>query len=85
MAVVSLRDWVESRLSRRWSQWAREHPNLAAAINQAKLVELAVEQLRADARFREAMRLADLDEAKLAAAAGLLEQAERIVERSLKF
>ncbi|HEX7009112.1 MAG TPA: hypothetical protein VF184_03965 [Phycisphaeraceae bacterium] len=82
---MSLRNWVESRLSQRWSQWAREHPNLAAAIDRAKLVELAVEQLRADAQFREAMRLADLDEAKLAAAAGLLEQAQRVVERVLKF
>lgn len=76
-----LRDLVEQRLGQRWSEFAQAHPNLAQAIDQTRLVESAVRSLRDDPAFIEAMRAADLDEVKLAAAARVFELVERWVGR----
>lgn len=83
MMVTPLRDFVAERVRARWTEWSREHPHLAAAIDQTRLVESAVTQLRDDAQFADAMRQADLDEATLAAAAKVLAEAERVVGRVL--
>jgi len=74
-----LRDVVEERLNRRWSAFAEAHPHLAAVIDRTRLVESAVESLRQDPAFIAAMRDADLDEAKLAAAMRALDRAEAVV------
>ncbi|MCC7204876.1 MAG: hypothetical protein IT441_07330 [Phycisphaeraceae bacterium] len=81
MQTTALRDVVSQRLTSRWEAWAVDHPHLAAAIDRMKLIDSAVQSLREDAEFREAMRQADLDEAKLAAAARVLERIEGWVTR----
>lgn len=81
MQTTALRDVVSQKLGVRWEAWAVDHPHLAAAIDRMKLVESAVSSLREDREFQEAMRQADLDEAKLAAAARVLEQVEAWVTR----
>ncbi|MFW6059388.1 MAG: hypothetical protein ACODAQ_04360 [Phycisphaeraceae bacterium] len=73
-----LRDVVEQRINRRWSAFAKAHPHLAAVIDRTRLVESAVQRLRDDPAFRAAMAEADLDEAKLVAAARVLERAEAL-------
>lgn len=79
MTEQPLRDLVTQRLDVRWSDFCRDHPNLAAAIDRCTLVEQAVAHLRHDPRFRAALREAELDEARLCAAARALEQVERVV------
>ncbi|MEE9212265.1 MAG: hypothetical protein V3U29_06390 [Phycisphaeraceae bacterium] len=83
MASTYLRDLIADRVNGRWEQWAAAHPNLAAAIDRTRLVDSTIEHLRSDPEFVAAMRQADLDENKLAAAARVLEQLERWVGRVL--
>ncbi|MEX0654515.1 MAG: hypothetical protein WD534_04875 [Phycisphaeraceae bacterium] len=77
--ITPLRDVIEKQLNVQWTQWAQAHPNLAAAIDRTRLVESAVQQVRDDPTFQQAMRDAQLDEATLAAAARLIEQVEQAV------
>ena len=76
-----LRDVVESRLVARWDAWVATHPNLARVIDRTKLIDAAVTRLRADRQFQDALEEADLDEATLAAAAGVLAVVEQWVAR----
>ena len=78
-----LREIVERRLGGRWSEFAQQHPHLAAAIDRTRLIEATVQRLEEDERFVQAMREADLDEAKLTAAAQVLDQADRWLRRLL--
>lgn len=78
-----LRELVAQRLGGRYERWAKEHPNLAAAIDRTVLVESTVALLRNDESFQRAMREADVDEAKLALAAGLIERIDRWVTAAL--
>ena len=79
----ALRDLVEARLEQSWSQWAQAHPNLAAAIDRMRLTELAVNRLRDDPVYREALEQAAVDEAQLVAAAKVLQRAQAIVDALL--
>ncbi len=79
----SLRSIVEQRLGDRWETFAQAHPNLAAAIDRVQLAQSVVSDLRGDAQFIEAMHQADLDEAKLRAAAKLLSLVDRWINRHL--
>ena len=81
MATTTLRDLIADKIDHRWQEWASAHPNLAAVLDRTELVDSTVQRLRDDTDFRDAMRAADLDEAKLAAAARILEQAERWITR----
>lgn len=83
MSSTPLRDLVEQRLAGRWEDWARDHPALAAAIDRTRLIEQTVELVRDDPRFRAAMREADVDEAKLALMARMLEQIDRWIMLAL--
>ena len=83
MNGTTLRELVEARVDVRWSQWCARHPNLGAAIDRVRLVESAVASLEASDEYRAALRAADLDEAKLAAAARVLDVVERVVTRAL--
>ncbi len=83
METTPLRDLIEARLGDRWEVWARRHPHLAAAIDRTRLVEASVDRLREDPEFQRAMLAADIDEAKLAAAAGLLSRVEEVLGRAL--
>ena len=78
-----LRDVVEQRINQRWSAFVEAHPHLAAVIDRTRLVESAVQRLRDEPEFRAAMQEAGLDEAKLAAAARILERAEALAIRLL--
>lgn len=78
-----LRQRVERQLNLQWTEWSASHPNLAAAIDRTRLIETTVQRIRDDMAFREAMRNADLDEAKLAAAERLLAELDRAVRRAL--
>lgn len=78
-ATYPLRDVIEAQLDRQWTAWAHDHPHLAAAIDRARLVDTAVARLRDDPAFVEALRRADLDEARLAEAARVLDLAQRWV------
>lgn len=81
--ITPLRDLIERRLNVQWTSWAQSHPNLAAAIDRTRLVESTVHRVRDDPAFAQAMREADLDEAKLAAAARLLDRLDGLVRRAL--
>ncbi len=79
----NLRDLVAARVGLRWDEFAKRHPHLAGVMDRATLIETTVSRLRDDPAFIAAMRQANLDESQLAAAARLLEQAERWITRAL--
>ena len=78
-----LRDVVEERLNRRWSEFAASHPHLAEVIDRTRLVESAVQSLRDDPTFIAAMREANLDVSQLAAVKRAMERADEVVGRVL--
>jgi len=79
--LQSLRDVVARRIDKRWSQWAKAHPHLAAVIDRTTLIDSTVAELRNDPQFREAMRQAALDEDGLARAENAMQQADRLLDR----
>lgn len=83
MTNQSLRDLISEKINIRWLQWSQKHPNLARVIDRTRLVESTVDRLRDDPRFIQAMRDADLDDAKLAAAASILDRADQIISATL--
>lgn len=83
MTTHDLQSLISDGIDGRWSEWSAKHPHLAAAIDRTRLVESTTALLRDDPEFVEAMRLADLDEAKLTAAASILDRANRLIRRSL--
>lgn len=83
MTTQDLRSLISEKIRGRWSDWAKKHPNLAEAIDRTRLVESAVELLRNDPEFIQAMHAADLDDAKLAAAARILDHADRVIRQTL--
>ena len=78
-----LQQIVAERVDERWSEFSQTHPNLAGAIERARLIEAGVERLEQDPAFREAMEAAGRDEAVLAAAARLVSTADKWVVRTL--
>lgn len=83
MTTQDLRSLISEKIHGRWSDWANKHPNLAEAIDRTRLVESAVERLRNDPEFIQAMRAADLDDARLAAAARILDRADQLIHQVL--
>ena len=79
--VHSLRDIVARRIDGRWQQWARAHPHLAAVIDRTTLIDSTVAELRDSAAFHEAMTRAALDEARLAEAEQVIQQADELLDR----
>ncbi len=79
----TLRELVERRMERPWSDWAAAHPHLAAAIDRSRLIEQTVARLREDPQVERAMREADLSASQLEAAARVLERLERLVGLAL--
>jgi hypothetical protein len=84
MTQTMLRDLVERELDQSWESWAAQHPNLAAAIGRTTLSQQAVDALRDDPEFQSALTAAGLDEAKLAAAARVLEMIKKAVSLAVK-
>ncbi len=83
MTTEDLRSMVSDKINGRWSKWAQRHPHLAQVIDHTRLVESAVERLRDDPRFIRAMQEADLDDARLSAAAKILERADQVIRDTL--
>ncbi len=83
MNTTTLRALIDTQMEARWPEWAARHPHLAEAIDRVVLTDRAVELLREDPAFIEAMKQADLDEARLKDAARLLSLTERLVKRLL--
>jgi hypothetical protein len=83
MITHDLRTLIIERINLRWSDWAGRHPNLARAIDRTLLVESTVDLLRDDPEFIQAMREANLDEAKLALAASILDRADQFILAAL--
>ena len=81
--VKLLRDLVAMRLNADWTEWSRRHPHLSGAIDRTRLIETAVTSLANDPQFVAAMRQADLDTAKLNAAARVFQLIEQALRRSL--
>lgn len=84
MTRHELRELVEARLGRRWEEWAKTHPHLAAAIDRTKLIESTVSRLSEDAGFQDAVARAEADRLRLEATAGVVEFIERLVSRVLR-
>jgi len=83
MTIHNLRDLIDEKIDGRWSTWSKKHPNLAEAIDRARLIESAVDLVQNDPDYIEAMRSAGLDEAKLATASRILDRADHIIRRAL--
>ena len=83
MKITPLRDVIESRLDQRWEEFAAAHPSLAAAIDRTRLLDNAVQSMRDDPEFQALLTGADLDEAKLAAAAKAVAIIEKLLTRAL--
>lgn len=79
----ALRQLVAGRIERRWEDWAKEHPHLAAVVDRVQLVESAVQRASEDPQFIEAIKAADVDEAHLTTALRLVELVEGWVRRLL--
>ncbi len=84
MTQTMLRDLVERELEQSWEIWAAAHPNLAAEIGRTALSQQAVTSLRDDPEFQAALTAAGLDEAKLAAAARVLDLVKKAVNLAVK-
>ena len=74
----------DDRIDSQWPQWAKKHPNLAQVIDRIRFVESTVEQLADDPQLKEAMRQANLDEARLAAVLRVVRLAELGIGRLLR-
>jgi hypothetical protein len=83
MASTSLRDLVANRIGRKWIDWSQVHPHLAEVIDQTRLVDATIQRLLHDPQFVQAMRQADIDEAKLEAASRLLERMDGLLDQML--
>ncbi|MEM9417489.1 MAG: hypothetical protein AAGA25_00360 [Planctomycetota bacterium] len=57
-----LRGLVEAKLDEHWLTWSQNHPHLAAAIGRTRLIDLAVDRLRDDPAFIQAMQQASIDQ-----------------------
>jgi hypothetical protein len=58
MKKIDLKRLVAEAVESTWSDFAAEHPRLAAAIDQSLLIEQAADLLEDDPAYREAMRKA---------------------------
>ena len=83
--ITAVRDLVSRRLNTRWERFAGEHPNLAAAIEPMKLVDVTVERLAEDPEYQQALEAAGQNEAVLAAAGRLVETIDSVLDRTLGF
>lgn len=83
MNTQDLRTLISETIDTRWSDWAGRHPHLAEAIDRVRLIDSAVNLLRDDPEFAAAMRSADLDEARIAAASKMLSFVNQVVHRLL--
>jgi len=79
-----LKELVRERVDLEWDAWAARHPHLAAAIDRVRLTDAAVDELRRDPAYVEAMRQAALDEGRLLAAARIVAMVERIVQAGMR-
>lgn len=78
-----LKDMIARRLDLRWSDFAEHHPQLAAAIERTRLIDLAVADLSRDAALRRALDSAAVDEATLRLAGQLSEAIDHWVGRAI--
>ena len=83
MTTRDLHSLVGDKIDVLWSDWSTRHPHLARAIDRTRLVESTVQRVREDPAFIQAMRDADLDEAKLNLAACVLERASQLISEAL--
>ena len=58
MKTIDLRAIVAKAIESSWPDFARDHPHLAAAIDQSLLVEQAADLLEDDPAYRAAMQKA---------------------------
>jgi hypothetical protein len=58
MKKIDVKRLVAEAVESTWSDFANEHPHLAAAIDQPLLIEQAADLLEDDPGYREAMRKA---------------------------
>lgn len=68
-----LKDIVAAQLQIHWTQFQREHPQLAAAIERTRLIESTVARITDDPQYQHAMRLAAQDE-------GMQETVEKLTD-----
>jgi hypothetical protein len=77
----TLRERVAQTVDVQWSGFAERHPNLAAAIDRVRLVDSAVESIRADPAYRAALDAAARDDQSLTVAADVVQLIESAVRR----
>ncbi len=78
-----LRQIVADRLDIHWTQFAREHQHLAAAIERTRLVDSAVRSITNDPSYVHAQKAATQDETFLDGMDGVTALADRWVRRLL--
>ncbi|NBC10748.1 MAG: hypothetical protein GVY24_03315 [Planctomycetes bacterium] len=83
--TTSLRELIAGRIDARWDAWAEKHPHLAQTIDRVRLIDATVTRLRHDPAFNDALRQADLDEATLLRAAKVIDVAEGVIGRLLRW
>ncbi len=83
MTPHNLQELIRDKIDGQWSDWSARHPHLAAAIDRIRLVESTTALLRDDPEYIQAMRAADLDEVKLAAAADILDRINKAIKYAL--
>ena len=82
LTVQPLRDLVARQLDVHWDRFARDHPHLAAAVERVTLIQSAVQTLRADPEFQQALRQAAVDQATLTATQEVAKRVEAAVMKS---
>jgi hypothetical protein len=58
MNIINLKAIVANAIESSWTNFAKEHPHLAAAIDQSLLIEQAADLLEDDPAYRAAMQKA---------------------------
>ena len=75
-----LRQVVADRLDIHWTQFEREHPHLAAAIERVRLIDSTVNRIADDPAYAQAMAGAAQDEGAM----DVMESLSAIADRWLK-
>lgn len=83
MEAKNLRGLVEGVVGAQWKQWAKQHPQLAAAVDRVRLVETVVTEARKDPEVRGALLEAERNNEVVAAVGGVVELVEKVVRKVL--
>jgi hypothetical protein len=77
--LIDVRQLVVQAVGRAYDDWAKEHPNLAGAIDRLSVTQRVAESLRASPEYRDALEAYARDRSQLAFLNRLIELAAPVL------